>query len=52
MLPGGKVSVSYVKSDNTVELFIKVPEGLDAALEFGGSRETLSAGEHRFVSAL
>ena len=51
-LPCGRVSVSYVKTDNAVELFITVPEGVETTFEFGGNRAALSAGEHRFALAL
>ena len=51
-LPCGKVCVSYVKTDNNVELCITVPEGIDAAFEFGGRKEVLIAGENRFDLAL
>ena len=52
MLPCGKISVSYVKAGSAVDLTISIPEGLDASFEFNGSRDVLTAGEHRFALTL
>ncbi len=48
ILPLGQVSVSYTKTESTIDLCITIPQGIDADFEFDGSREQLSAGENRF----
>ena len=48
-LPGGKVSVSYEKTEAGVAFTIEVPENLPAVFVYGDQRFALKAGENRFT---
>ena len=49
MLPAGKVSVSYEKTEAGVSFIIEVPDGLPAVFDYAGQRYALKAGENRFT---
>ncbi len=48
VLPAGKVSVSYEKTETGVSFVIEVPEHLPAVFVYGGKEYELTAGENRF----
>lgn len=47
-LPGGRVSVSYERTDEGISMTVELPEGLPAVLKFDGQTYVLRAGENRF----
>jgi len=49
ILPSGKLSVSYEKTESGVAFVIDVPEDLPAVLVYDGKCCTLNAGENRFT---
>lgn len=49
MLPSGKVSVSWEKTEAGVSFVIEVPENLPAVFVYGGRKYELTAGENRFL---
>ena len=49
VLPAGKVSVSYEKTETGVSFVIEVPEHLPAVFVYGGKEYELTAGENRFA---
>ena len=49
-VPGGKISVSYVKNEETVDWTILIPEGMEVDFEFGNAKRRLVGGENLFIT--
>ena len=49
-VPGGKISVSYVKNEETVDWTILIPEGMEVDFEFGNAKRRLVGGENLFTT--
>ena len=49
-VPSGKISVSYVKNEETVDWTVVIPENLEAVFEFKDEKRSLASGENRFVT--
>ena len=50
-IPSGTVSVSYEKTDSSVEWKVVIPENLEAVFNFGGEKRQLQSGENRFTTS-
>lgn len=46
-LPGGKVAVSYQKTQDHIDFTIEIPKGLDATFVYGSEQIKLDCGTHR-----
>ena len=49
-VPGGKISVSYVKKESTVDWTIQIPEEMEVDFEFGNDKRRLVSGENLFTT--